>query len=205
MNQGTKLGGALDLHGGRFARGGRLALAIGAFFALAAPARAQEKQDADEAEFSKYYEKVDVWHYRVDYAVGYSNQDVIVTRELTAQPPAAGQLCYIRFDLIEGAGDYAYGFKPATIAGPRKASEWGVYVHQIGNIFNQLRSVLKLDVIYFFVDGLKDEHKSAPPDICARHQAAATPEAGHGYAAKEWSDLVVRGKLTHGWPPGTAR
>lgn len=156
--------------------------------------------DADEAEFSKYYEKVDVWHARVEYDVGYSNQDVIVTRELIAQPPAAGQLCYIRFDLVEGVGDYTYGFKPAAIPGPPKAAEWGVFVHNRGTVLNQLRSILKLDVIYFFVDGVKDAHNSPPPDICARKQSAPTPEAGHGFAASEWSTLVVRGKLTHGWP-----
>jgi len=61
---------------------------------------------------------------------------------------------------------------------------------------------LKLNVIYFYVDGLRDEFKAAPPDICARKQAADTPRAGHGYWAQEWSDLVVRAKLIHGLPAG---
>jgi hypothetical protein len=172
-----------------------LAAALCGFFA--SPARAE---DADEAELSKYYEKVDVWHFPVDYLVAYNNQDVIVTRELVALPAPAGKLCYIRFDLIQGEGDYAYGFKPARLAGPRRETEWGVYVHKRGSVLNQLRSVLKLNAIYFFVDGLRDDYKAAPPDICARKQAADTPQAGNGYGAQEWSDLVVRAKLIHGWP-----
>ncbi len=163
------------------------------------PARAQE---ADEAELSKYYENVDVWHFPVDYAVAYNDQDVMITRELVALPPPAGKLCFIRFDLIRGEGDYAYGFKPALLEGPRRETEWGVYVHKRGNVFDQLRSVLKLNVIYFYVDGLRDEFKAAPPDVCAWKQAADTPRAGHGYWAQEWSDLVVRAKLIHGLPAG---
>jgi hypothetical protein len=159
------------------------------------PARAE---DPDEAELRKYYNKVDVWHAHVDYTVEYNNQDVIVTRELTPQPPIAETLCYIRFDLLSGTGDYAYGFKPTSLGGPRKETEWGVYVHRRGNVLNQLRSSLSLNVIYFYVAEPRDE--SNKPDICARKQAADTPEAGHGYKASEWSDLVVRGKLTHGWP-----
>jgi len=36
------------------------------------------ERGADEAELSKYYENVDVWHFPVDYSVAYNNQDVIV-------------------------------------------------------------------------------------------------------------------------------
>ncbi len=163
---------------------------------LSAPAQAADK---DEAELAKYYATVDVWHFPVDYMVAYNNQDVIVTRELSAKPEPAGKLCYIRFDFVSGQGDYAYGFKPAELGGPHKNTEWGVFVHKRGTVINQLRSALKLNVIYFYVDGLKPEYKDAP-DICAQKQSADTPEAGHGYKAKEWSDLVVRGKLIHGWP-----
>ena len=60
--------------------------------------------------------------------------------------------------------------------------------------------VLKLNVIYFYVDGLRDEFKASPPDIRARKQAASGPQAGNAYWAQEWSDLVVRAKLIHGWP-----
>jgi len=184
----------------QFARVLALAAILGGFFA--SPARAQ---DADEAELSKYYPNVDVWHFPVDYVVAYNNQDVIVTRELVALPPPAGKLCYIRFDLIEGEGDYAYGFKPAQLAGPHRETEWGAYVHKRGSVLNQLRSVLKLNVVYFFVDGLRDEYKTAPPDICTRKQAAATPQAGNGYGAHDWSDLVVRAKLLRGWPQQPTR
>lgn len=158
--------------------------------------------DPDETELRKYYNKVDVWHARVEYNVDYSNQDVLITRELSPQAPVAEQLCYIRFDLIEGSGDYDYGFKPASIVGPRKETEWGVYVRRRGNIFNQLRSILKLDAIYFYVADPKDEYKNAPLTICKDKQSAKTPQAGNGYRRSEWSDLVVRGKLAHGWPPG---
>jgi|GEM_PF-1645979 hypothetical protein len=166
---------------------------------LASPARAEE---TDEAELSKYYANVDVWHFPVDYSVAYNDQDVIVTRDLVALPPPAGKLCFIRFDLLKGEGDYAYGFKPAFLEGPRRETEWGVYVHKRGSVFNQLRSALKLNVIYFYVDGLRDEFKASPPDICARAQAADTARAGNGYWAREWSDLVVHAKLIHGWPTG---
>lgn len=158
--------------------------------------------DPDEAELRKYYDKVDVWHARVEYNVDYSNQDVLVTRDLSPQPPVAAQLCYIRFDLVEGVGDYDYGFKPAALGAPGKPAEWGVYVRRRGNIFNQLRSILKLDVIYFYVADPKEEQKSAASTICKDKQGADTPQAGRGYKRGEWSDLVVRGKLTHGWPTG---
>lgn len=171
--------------------------AICLLFTLAAHAA-----DPDEAELLKYYDKVDVWHARVEYDVDYSNQDVLVTRNLSPQPPVDGQLCYIRFDLVEGLGDYAYGFKPAALGAPARPAEWGVYVHRRGNIFNQLHSILKLDVIYFYVADPKDEYKNAPLTICNDKQSAETPQAGHGYKHGAWSDLVVRGRLTHGWPPG---
>ena len=100
--------------------------------------------------------RVDVWHFPVDYSVAYNNQDVIVTRELVAQPAPAGKLCYIRFDLLQGEGDYAFGFKPQQGALPA-ATQWGVYVHKRGTVLNQARSVLKMSVIYFFVDGPKSE------------------------------------------------
>jgi len=151
-------------------------------------------QDSDEAELLRSFEKVDVWHYPVDYNVGYSNQDVLVTRELVAQPAPGGRLCYIRFDVLEAYGDYAFGFKPPEL-GPAKPGEWGVWVHKRGTVLNQARSVLKMNVVYFYVDGPRDSS-----DVCARKQAAPTPEAGHGYNVKEWSDLIVRARLFHGWP-----
>jgi hypothetical protein len=43
------------------------------------------------------------------------------------QPTPSGKLCYIRFDLVRGEGDYAYGFKPAEL-GPSAPGEWGVWV-----------------------------------------------------------------------------
>jgi len=173
-------------------------LVLGAAAVVGAPPA--QAADADETEFSKYFETVDVWHAHVEYSVGYSNQDVILTKELTPQPPPAGKLCYIRFDLLEGVGDYAYGFKPATLEGPRREAAWGVYVHKRGNVLNQLRSILKLDAIYFYVDGPKGEDKNAGAALCAQKQAEPTAQAGHAYGAAEWSDLIVRGKLTHGWP-----
>ena len=179
----------------RFSRAAGAALALGAALAaMAGPARAA---DPDEAELLKYYDKVDVWHFPVDYAVRYNNQDVIITRELVAQPPAQGELCHIRFDLIHAEGDYGYGLKPAALGGVRKDTEWGVYVHKRGTVLNQMFSSLKMNVIYFYVDGLKQD---APKDVCARLRAAATPQAGNAFKG-EWSDLVVRARLIHGWPP----
>jgi hypothetical protein len=115
-------------------------------------------------------------------------------------PPPAGKLCYIRFDLVQGVGDFSYGFKPGAHIDLDHAPAWGVYVHKRGTVLNQLRSILKLNALYFYVDGLRDAYKSAPPDICAQKQAAPTPQAGHGYTAPVWSDLIVRAKLIHGWP-----
>jgi hypothetical protein len=175
---------------------GAALLTWSAALAYAQPARAE---DPDEGELRKYYNKVDVWHFHVAYSVRYNDQDVVVTRDLSPQPPIPETLCYIRFDLLSGTGDYAYGFKPASLGGPRKPTEWGVYVHKRGNIFNQLESSIRLNVIYFYVGDLKEEYKNNPPNICGRKQAADTPQAGHTYKG-EWSDLVVRGKLVHGWP-----
>lgn len=112
----------------QIARAVALAATLCGFFA--SPARAEE---ADEAELLKYYENVDVWHFPVDYSVAYNDQDVIVTRELVALPPPAGKLCFIRFDLLQGQGDYAYGFKPAHLGGPGHETAWGVYVHKRGD------------------------------------------------------------------------
>jgi hypothetical protein len=161
---------------------------------LAAPALAQ---DADEAELLNHFQSVDVWHFPVAYDVGYNNQDAVVTRELVALPPPSGKLCYIRFDLLEGKGDYSYGFRPGAAQSQGPETAWGVYVHNRGTVTNQLRSVLKLNAIYFYVDGPK---QAGAADICAQKQSAATAKAGHGYTAPQWSDLVVRAKLVHGWP-----
>jgi hypothetical protein len=171
------------------------AIAAGLAMGSSAPALGQ---DADEADLLKRFEKVDVWHFPVDYAVGYNNQDVVVTRELVAVPPPAGKLCYIRFDVTEAEGDYAYGFKPQNLPGPRSATAWGVYVHNRGTVLNQLRSILRLDAVYFYVEGPKDGENAT--DVCAQKQAAGTPAAGAAYKAPEWSDLIVRAKLLHGWP-----
>ena len=154
-------------------------------------------QDADESELAQSFEQVDVWHFPVDYDVGYNNQDVLVSRVLVAQPAPAGELCFIRFDLIRGEGDYAYGFKPPELGLSSIPAEWGVSVKRRGTVLNQQRSVLKLNVVYFYVEGPKG---GAAKDLCARKQAAPTAQAGHGYAAKDWSTLIVRARLIHGWP-----
>jgi hypothetical protein len=163
---------------------------------LASPSLAG--QDPDESELIQSFEKVDVWHFPLDYDVGYNNQDVLVSRVLIAQPEPAGELCYIRFDLVRGEGDYGYGFKPAEL-GPSTPGEWGVWVKQRGTVLNQQRSILKLNVVYFFVEGPKDAHAK---ELCDRKQAAPTKQAGHGYAAKDWSTLIVRARLIHGWSQG---
>jgi hypothetical protein len=153
--------------------------------------------DPDEAELQKHFATVDVWHYPVAYDVGYNGQDVVVTRELVALPPPSGKLCFIRFDLVRGEGEFAYGFKPAGAGGPRNDAVWGVYVHKRGTVTDQLRSVLKLNAIYFYVDGPKTSDADA---LCAQKQAAAA----HAYSGPEWSDLIVRAKLLHGWPQAPA-
>ena len=130
----------------------------------------------------------------IDYDVGYNNQDAIVSRQLMAHPTPAGKLCYIRFDLIGGEGDYAYGFKPPEL-GPSAPDEWGVWVKKRGTVLSRQRSVLKMNAVYFYVDGPKG---GAANEICARKQTVATPQEGHGYTAKEWSSLIVRARLIHG-------
>lgn len=175
---------------------------ISLFFALLALPAVAQTRDADEADLLNAYARVDVWHFPVDYSVGYSNQDVVVTRELVAQPAPAGKLCYIRFDLIQGEGDYAYGFKPPQLGAAPRPDVWGVYVHRRGTVLNQARSVLKMNVVYFYVEGPK---ASAAADICEKKQAAPTAQAGHAYNAPEWSDLIVRARLIHGAPPPPAQ
>ena len=177
--------------------------ALGALlFALVswAPVPAGAAEDPDEAELLKHFASVEVWHFPVAYDVGYNGQDVVVTRELVALPPPAGKLCFIRFDLVRGEGDFSYGFKPAGLGGPRNDKAWGIYVHKRGTVTNQLRSILKLNAIYFFVDGPKTTVTAASDAICAQKQAAVA----QAYNAPEWSDLVVRAKLLRGWPTAAA-
>ena len=64
------------------------------FVAMFLATRALAAEDADEKELLQSFEKVDVWHFPVDYDVGYNNQDVLVSRELIAQPTPSGKLCY---------------------------------------------------------------------------------------------------------------
>jgi hypothetical protein len=171
-------------------------VAAGAVFC----AGAAVASDADEAELLKNFEKVDVWHFPVDTTVRYNNQDAVVTRELVFQPePPRGELCYIRFDLVKGEGDFGYGLKPAGAAGPRKNNEWGVNVLKRGTVLNQYYSTLRLNVVYFFVEGPKSDAAKA---ICAQKQAAPTAEAGNAYKGP-WADLVTKARAVHGWPaPG---
>jgi hypothetical protein len=173
----------------------KLLLALVAGCGVAAAATAAPAPDADEAELLRSFETVDVWHFPVDYTVGYNNQDVATTRELVALPPPAGKLCYIRFDLLRADGDVAYGLRPSR---PEAAPAWSVLVRKIGTVTSQARSVLKMNVVYFYVDGAK---KDGDPNVCARKQAAPTAQAGNGFTDRVWSDLVVRAKLTHGRPP----
>jgi hypothetical protein len=177
----------------------RAALVGAAALAASSAARAAEDAptDKDQAELSAHFGAVDVWNFPVDYDVGYNNQDVVVTRELFARPEPAGKLCYIRFDLLRGEGEYSYGFRPQALGGAGKTTEWGVYVKKIGDVLSQRRSVLKMNVIYFYVDAPKD---AAAATLCAQKQAAKTAEAGWGYNAPEWSELIVKAKLFHGWP-----
>jgi len=181
--------------GKRFA-GGRLGAVFASAAAVLMAGGAVAGEDPDEAELLKYFEKVDVWHYPVDTTVRYNDQDAVVTRELVFQPPAAGELCYIRFDLLNGEGDYGYGLKPASAAGPRKTNEWGVNVMKRGTVLNQYYSRLRMNVVYFFVEGPKAE---GAKDVCARKQAAPTAQAGSAYNGP-WADLVTKAKAIHGWP-----
>lgn len=153
-------------------------------------------EDADEAELKKHFNTVDVWHFVVDTTVRYNDQDAVVTRELVARPAPAGELCYTRFDLINGEGDYGYGLKPASAPGPRNNAHWGVNVLKRGTVTNQYYSALRLNVIQFYVDGPKDD---AAKEICARMQSAPTAAAGNGYKGP-WADLVTKVRAAHGWP-----
>lgn len=158
--------------------------------------------DPDEAELLKNFEKVDVWHFPVDATVRYNNQDAVVTRELVfkdEQPK--GELCYVRFDLVKGEGDYGYGLNPAEPPGQRKNAVWGINVLKRGTVLNQYYSALRLNVIYFFVEGPKSD---AAREVCAKMQAAPTAEAGNAYKGP-WSELVTKARATHGWPSAVAK
>ena len=176
---------------------GVFAGALAALLVIPLAGRAAAATDPDEAELLKNFEKVDVWHFPVDTTVRYNNQDAVVTRELVFQPePPKGELCYIRFDLVRGEGDYGYGFKPAEAPGPRKNTEWGVNVLKRGTVLNQYYSALRLNVIYFFVEGPKSVDAK---EICARKQSAPTPDAGNAYKG-HWAELVTKARAIHGWP-----
>lgn len=165
--------------------------------ALMVAGSAVAAQDKDEGELLRQFDKVDVWHFTVDTAVRYNNQDSIVTRELVFQPaPPKGELCYVRFDLVKGEGDYGYGFKPGVAPAERKNTVWGVNVLKRGTVLDQHYSALKLNVIYFFVEGPKS---ASAKDVCAQKQSAATAEAGNAYKGP-WADLVTKARTIHGWP-----
>ncbi|GLI92254.1 hypothetical protein LMG27198_12460 [Methylocystis echinoides] len=173
-------------------------LAILAFSSLAAfAASPAAAADPDEAELLTHFDKVDVWHFPVDTTVRYNDQDAIVSRELVFKPEAPkGELCYVRFDLLRGDGDYGYGFKPATAPGERKNTIWGTNVLKRGTVLDQYYSTLKLNVVYFFVEGPKS---ATAKEICATKQAAPTAQAGNAYKGP-WADLVTRVRAVHGWP-----
>ncbi|MDJ0448890.1 hypothetical protein [Methylocystis sp. JR02] len=165
--------------------------------ALMAADSAMAAQDKDEADLLQQFDKVDVWHFPVDTTVRYNNQDTIVTRELVFQPaPPKGELCYVRFDLVKGEGDYGYGFKPGVAPAERKNTVWGVNVLKRGTVLDQHYSTLKLNVVYFFVEGPKS---ASAKDICEKKQSAATAEAGNAYKGP-WADLVTKARAIHGWP-----
>lgn len=171
------------------------ALAAVAAFSMAGPAAAAP--DPDEAALLENFEKVEVWHFPVDTTVRYNDQTVVVTRELVFKDELPkGQLCYVRFDLVNGEGDYGYGLQPAGPPGERKNNLWGVNVLKRGTILDQRYSKLRLNVIYFFVEGPKSEGASA---ICAAKQAAPTAEAGNAYQGP-WAELVTRARAVRGWP-----
>jgi hypothetical protein len=177
-----------------FMRARRLAalVAAGGVF-LAVPAAMA--QDRDEAEFSRNFEKVEVWRFPVDTTVRYNDQDAIVSRELVFKPePPKGELCYVRFDLLKGEGDFGYGFKPGAGA-PGKTPVWGTNVLKRGTVLNQHYSRLTLDVVYFFVEGPKTPQAK---EICAMKQAAPSAEAGNAYKGP-WADLVTRVRAVPGW------
>ncbi|BDV33517.1 hypothetical protein [Methylocystis iwaonis] len=165
--------------------------------ALMAAGSAMAAQDKDEADLLQQFDKVDVWHFPVDTTVRYNNQDTIVTRELVFQPaPPKGELCYVRFDLVKGEGDYGYGFKPGVAPAERKNTVWGVNVLKRGTVLDQHYSTLKLNVVYFFVEGPKS---ASAKDVCEKKQSAATAEAGNAYKGP-WADLVTKARAIHGWP-----
>ncbi len=158
--------------------------------------------DPDEVELLKYFEKVDVWHVPVDTTVRYNDQDSVVTREAVMQPQPSGRLCFIRFDLIRGEGDYGYGLKPPTAAGgTRNPAQWGVNVLKRGTVLDQYYSALRLNAIHFLVEGPRTSDAS---DVCARRQAAPTAAAGNAYRGP-WSDLVTKVRGVHGWPSPVQR
>lgn len=156
--------------------------------------------DADETELRRYFNKVEPYHFHAQYSVGYNDQDVVTTRELAAKPPATGKLCYIRFDLVKGEGDYAFGFRPNTEPSTQSPVVWGVFVHKRGDVVNQLRSTLSLNVIYFYVDEPREEFADEAATVCEKKQAAKTASAGAAYGDHPWSDLIVRALLKPGLP-----
>ncbi|WP_363349412.1 hypothetical protein [Methylocystis echinoides] len=171
-------------------------VAIAAAVALSA-GTAAAAEDPDEADLLKYFEKVDVWHFPVDATVRYNDQDAVATRELVfkdEQPK--GALCYVRFDLLRGEGDYGYGFKPSAAPEDRKTTVWGTNALKRGTVLDQYYSTLRLNVIYFFVDGPKS---AGAKDICEKKQSAPTAQAGNAYKGP-WADLVTRVRAIHGWP-----
>jgi hypothetical protein len=179
---------------GRFTRRGRLG-AFAAVSGILLAGSAMAAQDRDEAEFLQNFEKVEVWRFPVDTTVRYNDQDAIVARELVFKPePPKGELCYVRFDLLQGEGDYGYGFKPG--ATPEKSPIWGTNVLKRGTVTDQRYSRLSLDVVYFYVEGPKSAQAR---EICARKQAAPTAEAGNAYKGP-WAELVTRVRAERGWP-----
>lgn len=169
-----------------------------AFVAMAALATGSAAAaDADEAELLQNFDKVDVWHFPVDTTVRYNNQDAIVTRELVFLPePPKGELCLVRFDLVKGEGAFGYGFKPGARPAVGGNPVWGTNVLRRGDILDQKFSALKLNAVYFFVEGPKSPSAS---EICARKQSVQSPQAGAAYTGP-WAELVTKARAIHGWP-----
>jgi hypothetical protein len=179
---------------GKFVTRRRLAAAI-AVGGLFVAGSALAAQDRDEAELSKNFAKVEVWHFPMDTTVRYNDQDAVVSRELVFKPePPKGELCFVRFDLLTGEGDYGYGFKPGTSAG--NPPVWGSFALKRGTVTDQYYSRLTLNVIYFFVEGPKTPQAK---EICTKLQGAPTAEAGNAYKGP-WADLVTRVRAVPGWP-----